>query len=160
MRAKVGLVAHATFLYPALTVRENLGFAGRLYGVSRPAARADTLLSEHGLEDWAEVPAGTLSRGLAQRVAIARGLVHDPPILLLDEPFSGLDARSADRLADCLQNLRQRERAIVLASHDLERAAMLSDRALVLRRGRVALDAGSEALSAGALERAVSDAAS
>jgi heme exporter protein A len=158
-RARVGLVGHATFLYPELSARENLVFAGRLMGVRDAAARAERLLLEHDLADGAERPARALSRGLAQRVAIARALVHDPPVLLLDEPFTGLDPRSADALARRLAALRGAGRTLVLVSHDLARAVELADAALVLARGRVALEAAGPALTEGALAAALAGAA-
>jgi heme exporter protein A len=156
-RGRVGYIGHATFLYPALTARENLVFAARLYGVSDPAARAAALLTELGLDGVTDRAAGTFSRGLAQRLSIARALVHDPALVLLDEPFTGLDPLSADRLAARIEQLRDAGRALVLVSHDLARTASLADRVLVLRLGRVerAIDAK---LAADALERAYRDA--
>ena len=136
-RGRVGYIGHASFLYPALSARENLLFAARLYGVADPALRARELLAEQELESVAEQPAGAFSRGLAQRLAIARGLVHDPPVVLLDEPFTGLDPGSADRLAERIRGLRAGGRALVLVTHDLAQAAALADRAIVLMRGRV-----------------------
>jgi heme ABC exporter ATP-binding subunit CcmA len=154
MRGRVGYVGHATFLYGNLSARENLIFAARLYGVAEPARRADALLAEQGLEALAARPAGSLSRGQAQRLAIARGLVHDPPVVLLDEPFTGLDPTSADRLGARLRALAAAGRAVVLVTHDLAQAAALGDRALLLVRGRVAHDSGATAPSAAALEAA------
>ncbi len=134
-RSQIGLVAHETFLYPALTARENLVLAGRLFGVAAPRPRADALLEALELEPLADVLAAALSRGSAQRVAIARALMHDPPILLLDEPFAGLDVRAAERLEERLLALRTAGHALVLVSHDLPRAARLADRGLLLVRG-------------------------
>lgn len=135
-RAAVGLVGHSTFLYPALSVRENLELTGRLYGLQGREERAAQLLAEHGLAAVAERRAGSLSRGMSQRLSIARALVHNPPLLLLDEPFTGLDPRASERLARGLSALRAEGRASVLVTHDLARAAELCDRALVLARGR------------------------
>jgi heme exporter protein A len=158
-RARVGLVAHATFLTPQLTARENLLFAARLYGVASPGARAAELIAAHELGSFAERRAGELSRGMAQRVAIARALVHEPALLLLDEPFTGLDARAAERLAEHLAAQRGNARACVLVTHELARAAQLATRALVLVRGRArALDAaalGSAAALTAAYREAV-----
>jgi heme exporter protein A len=151
-RGVVGYIGHATFLYPALSARENLLFAARLYGVADPAGRARVLLAEQGLDAVAERPAGSFSRGLAQRLAIARGLVHDPEVVLLDEPFTGLDPGSALQLARRIQRLRADGRAIVLVTHDLAQAAALADRAVVLLRGRVVH--ASERASAAELESA------
>ena len=135
-RAGVGLIGHATFLYGELTVRENLELAARLHGLSDARERAERGLAALDLGAFAERPAGTLSRGLAQRVAIARALVHDPGLVLLDEPFTGLDPRAASRLVARLRELSAAGRACVLVTHDLEHAAALADRVLVLVRGR------------------------
>ncbi|MDJ0852614.1 MAG: heme ABC exporter ATP-binding protein CcmA [Myxococcota bacterium] len=136
-RARVGYVGHATLLYPALTARENLVFTARMYGVRDPGSRAAVLLDEQGLAHVADRPVAGFSRGMAQRVAIARGLVHDPGVVLLDEPFTGLDRRAAERLLERLLALRGAGRTLVLATHDLAAAARLADRALVLARGQV-----------------------
>ena len=143
-RQRIGLIGHATFLYPALTARENLALAARLWKVADPEERASQLLDEQDLQAAADRPVGGFSRGMAQRVAIARALVHDPEILLLDEPFTGLDPTAADRLAGRLAAARGR-RTSLLVSHDLARAASLADAALVLVRGE------ARALPTGAL---------
>ena len=137
-RARVGYIGHATLLYPALTARENLIFAARVQGVADPAGRAQALLEDEGLGSAADRLVGGFSRGMAQRVAIARGLVNDPAIVLLDEPFTGLDRRAAERLAERLETLRRAGHTLILVTHDLARAAQLADAALVLGRGRVA----------------------
>ncbi len=133
-RARVGVVFHETLLYPALTARENLILAGRLFGVREPPRRAEALLARLELGAAAERRAATFSRGTAQRVAIARALVHDPPVLLLDEPFSGLDARAVELVEDLLRGLAG-QRTIVLASHDLPLAARLAQSGLLLAAG-------------------------
>jgi ABC-type multidrug transport system ATPase subunit len=143
-RRAIGLVGHATFLYPTLTTRENLLLAARLYGLDAPAERAQRMLAEEELLAVAERRAGALSRGLAQRAAIARALLHDPKLVLLDEPWTGLDARAAERLSRRLAALQADGRALVIVSHDLARVAGLAARALVLVRGRAAwLEAGA-----------------
>jgi len=143
-RRAVGLVGHATFLTPTLTTRENLLLAARLYGLDSPAERAARALAAEELEAVAERRAGALSRGLAQRAAIARALLHDPKLVLLDEPWTGLDARAAARLSQRLLAEKRAGRALVVVTHDLARAAGLADRALVLVRGRAAwLDAAA-----------------
>lgn len=136
-RARIGLVGHETFLYPELTARENLLFAARLHGVADPAARAERLLAEAGLDGVADRPVRGFSRGMAQRVAVARGLVHDPAVLLLDEPFTGLDRAAAGRLAERLAGLRSGGRTLVLVTHDVAAAARLAGAAIVLARGRI-----------------------
>jgi heme exporter protein A len=152
-RRLVGYIGHATFLYPALSARENLEFAARLYGVADPRATARALLDGLDLASVAERAAGAFSRGLSQRLAIARALVHDPALVLLDEPFTGLDPVSADRLADRIERLRAAGRALVLVTHDLARAAALADRALLLCGGRVAWSSDARC-DAASLERA------
>ena len=153
-RARVGYIGHATLLYATLSARENLVFAARLQRVRNPGARADALLEEEGLAQVAGRPAGSFSRGMAQRLAIARGLVHDPQVVLLDEPFTGLDRRSAERLAQRLRDLHREGRTLVLVTHDLERALESADSAVVLSRGRVALATSGGAENAAELERA------
>ncbi len=153
-RQFVGYIGHATFLYPQLTARENLRFTARLYGVEDADARIAALLEELALEAVADRVAASFSRGLAQRLAIARALVHDPQLLLLDEPFTGLDPVSADQLATRIDALRGADRAVVLVTHDLARAAALADRTIVLVDGRVAFASSGAAQSAGELETA------
>ena len=156
-RARIGYVGHATLLYSALSARENLIFAGRLHGLADPAGRAEVLLREQGLAAAADRPVGAFSRGMAQRVAIARGLVHDPPVMLLDEPFTGLDRAASRALAERLGTLREAGRTVLLVTHELDRAAQLADLALVLDAGRAAWRSEGP-LDAAGLERAYLDA--
>ncbi|MDJ0868389.1 MAG: heme ABC exporter ATP-binding protein CcmA [Myxococcota bacterium] len=137
-RRLVGYVGHATFLYPELSALENLLFAARLHGLPERERRARARLDEVGLSGVADQPARGFSRGMAQRLAIARALVHEPEVVLLDEPFSGLDAPSAERLAARIEALRADGRTVVMATHDLDRAAALGDASLILVRGRPA----------------------
>jgi heme exporter protein A len=137
-RTRIGYIGHAALLYPTLLARENLIFAARMQGVADPAGRAQALLQDEGLGAAADRLVGGLSRGMAQRVAIARGLVGNPAIVLLDEPFTGLDRSAAERLAERLEALRRAGHTLILVTHDLARAAQLADAALVLSRGRVA----------------------
>ena len=154
-RALVGFIGHASLLYPSLSARENLLFAARLQQVTGAAMRIEQLLETSGLARVADVPIAGFSRGMSQRLSIARGLVHDPPLLLLDEPFTGLDPGAAARLAERLASLHAAGRTLVLVTHDPKRAAELSDRAIVLAGGRVVFERhGSEGF-AEALERAV-----
>jgi heme exporter protein A len=153
-RARVGFVGHATLLYPTLTARENLLFAARLHGVPDPGPRCDRLLAEEGLADVAGRPAGDFSRGMAQRLAIARGLIHEPDLVLLDEPFTGLDRASAERLAARLARLHEGGRSVLLVTHDFERALEVSEAAVVLSGGRITARAEVDAANAPDLERA------
>ncbi len=137
LRSLVGYVAHATLLYGELTARENLAFAMRLQGRSPDRERIDRLLESLALGDVADRPAGGFSRGMAQRLSIARAVVHDPQLLLLDEPFTGLDETAAERLREQLRAQRAAGRTLVLITHDPRRAIELTDRALVLADGRL-----------------------
>ncbi len=137
LRGAVGYVGHATLLYGELTARENLEFAARLHGRRPTADRIDPILGEFSLLEVAERRAGTFSRGMAQRLSIARAIVHEPSLLLLDEPFTGLDELSAERLSTRLTAQRESGRTLVVVTHDPRRAIELSDRSIVLHRGRV-----------------------
>ncbi len=150
-RGDVGYLGHATLLYPELTAAENLAFVGRLHGVTDPGGRARTLLEEEGLAEVADRRAGTFSRGMAQRLSIARARVHDPALVLLDEPFTGLDLPAAERLAARVGALRDAGHGLVLVTHDVRQAAELCDTVLVLSGGRVALHADAATTSADAL---------
>jgi heme exporter protein A len=151
-RRRIGYVGHATGLYPALTARENLIFAGRLYDVPDAGDRADAALAREGLAPVSGRPVGGFSRGMAQRLAIARSLLHDPPVVLLDEPFTGLDRASEARLVARLAELRREGRTVIWVTHDPERAARGSDAAIVLAGGRVVRRAVGDEVEAGALE--------
>jgi len=115
---RVGLVAHYSMLYDALTARENLRFFARLHGVDN-VRRADALLERMGLAAFGDERVGAFSRGMTQRLSIARALLHDPEILLLDEPLTGLDDASCDKVLEVLGELRDRGRALLIASHQL-----------------------------------------
>jgi heme exporter protein A len=147
-RARIGMIGHQLMLYRDLTALENLVFFGRLYGVPDVRQRAMTLLDFVSLADRAHDPVRALSRGMAQRVAIARSLMHDPDLLLTDEPFTGLDYLSARRLEDCLTDLHAGGRTIILATHDLEQGLRLAERMVVLCDGRITLDRPTDGLDA------------
>jgi heme ABC exporter ATP-binding subunit CcmA len=129
LRARIGFVAHAPGLYPALSATENLEFFCILQGV-RKTNVAETL-AVVGLSDVAKRPAGQLSRGMQQRLAIGRAILHDPKLLVLDEPDASLGSDGADLLAALM-----RDRTVVLATHDHALANRLCQRTLVLRHGR------------------------
>ncbi len=148
LRGHVGYLGHATLLYGELTAAENLVFAARLAGRRGDGARIQDRLEQLGLADVANRRAGSFSRGMAQRLAIARALVHDPSLLLLDEPFTGLDESAAARLAAQLAALRGSDRTLVLVTHDPRRAVELSDRSLLLANGRIAETSRRESASA------------
>ncbi len=148
IRAGIGLIGHQPMLYRDLSALENLVFFGRLHDLSEPTVRAMDLLEFVGLADRAHDAVKTFSRGMVQRVSIARSLLHEPRLLLADEPFAGLDAPSARTVERLLEELNGRGMAVILANHDVRQSLRLAQRVLVLRRGRLALDAPAASLSA------------
>ena len=137
LRSRIGVLGHDLFLYPELTARENLTFFAGLYGMQHPAAAAGAALERAGLQDRADDPVSSFSRGMRQRVALERSLIHGPRLVLLDEPFTGLDDASAAALVARLRGLRESGAIVVLATHDLDLAEGLLDHALFLRDGRM-----------------------
>ena len=140
IRRAVGLVSHQTLLYDDLTLHENLTFAARLYGLPSPSAAARSALDEAGLGARADDSPRRLSRGLAQRAAIARALLHRPRLLLLDEPFTALDAAASERLRSELRARREQGLGIVLVTHQLAEAWEVATRIAVIVDGRWACD--------------------
>lgn len=137
VRGTIGVLGHQTYLYDDLTLSENLRFYGRLYAVPHLEARIRTALDEVGLGARASDLVRTLSRGMQQRVALARAVLHEPSILLLDEPESGLDEQAQRGLAALVSSWAGEGRSVLFASHRLEWAQQLADRAIVLRDGTV-----------------------
>jgi ABC-type multidrug transport system ATPase subunit len=136
VRGRIGVLGHDLFLYGDLTARENLAFFGRLYGVTGLDARVDAALARARLSDRASDRVASFSRGLRQRLALERALLHDPRLVLLDEPFTGLDDESARLLVARLRDLRAAGAIVIMATHDFETADAVVDRALCLRDGR------------------------
>ena len=132
----VGMVAHDAMLYDDLTATENLEFFGALHGLT-DAGRPRALLDRMGLTPWADERVRTFSRGMLQRLSIARALLGDPAILLLDEPFSGLDDQSSQAVRRVFGELRDRGCALVVVTHNLTEVADLSDRVAFLSGGRL-----------------------
>jgi ABC-type multidrug transport system ATPase subunit len=133
----IGFVAHESHLYPELTAGENLLFAARMYALPQPRQHVLAMLAKTGLERHAGQAAGRLSQGLRQRLSLAAALLHDPPIVLLDEPFAGLDAAGRVWLEGWIRELRTRQRAIVFSSHDDRQSQVLADRMVELRSGQL-----------------------
>lgn len=137
VRPLLGVLGHRTFLYGDLTAQENLQFYGRLFGVDTSLPHITALLGLVGLDGQARQRVRTYSRGMQQRLAIARVLLHRPPLLLLDEPYTGLDQYAAMRLQDVLYDLRQSKRTIILSTHDLQRGLRVCDELVIQSRGRI-----------------------
>lgn len=151
VRSLVGVVCHQTFLYSELTGLENLEFYARLYGVAEPRERACQMLRLVGMEAHAGISIRQMSRGMQQRVALARAIVHDPMVLLLDEPDTGLDQRWSGFLVDLLQEVSRQGRSVVVTTHNLERSLDLADRVAVLNAGKLVFEADRGELDAGSL---------
>jgi heme exporter protein A len=139
-KAAIGFVSHTTFLYGDLTVYENLKFFGVLFALSRVERRIQTALDLFGLGDRARTPVRQLSRGLQQRVSLARAFLHEPQFLLLDEPFTGLDALTVSVLEGLMRELPAKGKAVVFSTHDFERGSALARRLVVLEAGRIRYD--------------------
>ena len=141
LRRAIGVLAHDSFLYGGLTAEENLAFYARLYELADGPSRASALLDEVGLAEEARVrQVRTYSRGMVQRVALARALLHEPRVLLLDEPFTGIDRTGAAALALTLARAVERGCVCLVVSHDLEALAGIADHVAVLRRGKLEHD--------------------
>lgn len=139
-RRAVGFLSHHAFVYDDLTARENLRFAAALHGLDGVESRIDAALDAAGLTRRADATVAGFSRGMLQRLAIARATLHDPALLLLDEPFTGLDAPAGDALRERLAALRA-GRALVCVTHEPSELWTLASRVVVLVGGRVVLDA-------------------
>jgi len=137
LRARLGLLGHDLYLYPELTARENLTFFARLFGLADTAAVVDAALVRANLADRGDDAVAGFSRGMRQRLALERALLHQPRLLLLDEPFTGLDDASGQALVARLKGLRDRGCIVIVATHDLDLAEGLLDRLAVLRDGRL-----------------------
>ncbi len=148
-RGAVGLIAHATMLYGALSARENVEFAARLHGVRDYRAAAASALERMRVLGRASAPVRALSRGMQQRVAIARAIVHAPSVILLDEPFTGLDDSGASALTTLLTTLRDGGAALVLVTHNLPEGLALATHVSVMRDGRFARCEERSAIDAG-----------
>ena len=142
IRRDIGLVSHQSFLYPDLTVRENLELYARLYSLA--AGRVGEALERSGLAARRDAAVRSLSRGMLQRLTIARALLHEPRLLLLDEPYTGLDPAAAERLSDRLAELKSEHRAIILTTHNLDRGLAIADRVAVIERGRIVFAGDAE----------------
>jgi heme exporter protein A len=138
LRRHIGLISHNPLLYGDLTPDENLSFFSRMYDLPDAAPRIDTVLEQVGLAARRRDPVRTFSRGMVQRLAIARAILHDPAIMLLDEPYTGLDLQAADMLRSVLQELAASNRTVILTTHNLEQGLEMCDRAVILNRGRLA----------------------
>jgi heme exporter protein A len=137
-RAHIGLISHQSMLYRALTAVENVEFAAKLYGVQNPREAALRALDRMRILDRAETPVRSLSRGLQQRVSIARAIAHEPSVVLLDEPYTGLDAVGGAALTDMLHLLRGAGAALLLVTHNIDEGLEVASHAAIMLAGRIA----------------------
>ena len=139
-RTLVGFVGHQTLLYSDLTCRENLAFYAKLYGVKHPQVRIESVLEQVSLADRADRRVRTLSHGMQKRLSVARAILHEPAVLLLDEPESGLDSDSVASLGGLLRDWTSSGRTALLTTHSFEIGQAWADCVLTLDRGRLAVE--------------------
>ena len=151
-RGLLGLISHQSMLYSALTARENVEFAARLYGVTDARLAATKALERMRIADRADAPVRSLSRGLQQRVSIARAIVHEPRVVLLDEPYTGLDAAGGAALTDMLLSLRAGGATLVLVTHNVEEGLAVATLAAVMLGGRVVRRDDARAIDQGSFQ--------
>jgi heme exporter protein A len=157
LRARIGMLGHDLFLYGDLTARENLEFFGRLHRVADLRPRVDAALQQARLEARGGDRVAGFSRGMRQRLALERALIHDPRLVLLDEPFTGLDDESTSLLVDRLRALRTAGAIVIMATHDFDTADGLVDRAVCLTNGRLQPIAGGQGTLRERFRRAVGE---
>jgi heme exporter protein A len=156
-RGRIGVLSHQTFLYGNLSARENLDFYARLYGLDERRARVDRALEEVGLADRGDDRVRGFSRGMQQRLALARTLLHEPELVLLDEPYTGLDPHAAAMLRRVLERLRDGRRTVVLVTHNLAQGLELATRVVVQVAGRWVSDEPRAAVDATEFDRLYRD---
>jgi heme exporter protein A len=152
VRQKIGFVSHQPLLYLDLTAEENLRFYARIYGLRNFQQRMDAILDLVGLEYRRKDLVRTFSRGMQQRLAIGRAVLHDPEVMLFDEPHTGLDQEACDMLDGILKEVASRGRTVVMTSHDLARVEDLANRFDVLCQGSITASCIKENLSGNLLD--------
>lgn len=152
IRRRIGVVTHQTFLYSNLTAYENLEFYSRMYDVPRRKERIHELVAMVGMTSRLHDRVDTLSRGMQQRLSIARSLLHKPAIMLLDEPETGLDQQAVSMLWKALQEEEEEKRTIILTTHNLERGLELGERLLILDKGKIVYEGSRQGLDLAGLK--------
>lgn len=152
-RRQIGLVSHRTLLYDDLTAEENLFFYGRMYGLGGLKARVAEVLEQVELTHRRRDPVRTYSRGMQQRLSIARAILHQPKVMLLDEPYTGLDQRATRALRGLLVALAREGKTVLMTTHDLSLGLESADRVAVLAEGTIAYESDARALDAKAFRR-------
>ncbi|NQT72150.1 MAG: heme ABC exporter ATP-binding protein CcmA [Chloroflexi bacterium] len=146
VRRRIGVVSHQTFLYDNLTAYENLKFYGKMYDVPDLEQRIVDVITKVGLESRLRDRVGIFSRGMQQRLSIARAILHDPPIMLLDEPETGLDEQARSTLSELLKTLVAGNRTVLLTTHNLEWGFALADRLAILVKGKIVYEDSKQSL--------------
>ena len=136
LRSRIGVISHATCLYPDLTALENLLFYAKLYGLDDPEERASKSISAAGLQLRRHDPVRIYSRGMQQRLAIARATLHDPSVLFLDEPFTGLDLTATNGLKNKLHDLHTDKRTLIMTTHDISCGLEMCDKVAIQNKGK------------------------
>jgi heme exporter protein A len=136
LRSRIGVISHATCLYPDLTALENLLFYAKLYGLDDPEERANKSISASGLQLRRHDPVRIYSRGMQQRLAIARATLHDPSVLFLDEPFTGLDLTATNGLKNKLHDLHKDKRTLIMTTHDISCGLEMCDKVAIQNKGK------------------------
>jgi len=152
-RHRIGMLSHRGFLYARLTAEENLRFYGGLFGLDDLDRRIPERLERVGLADRARFPVQQLSHGMKQRLSLARALLHDPDVVLLDEPYTGLDPRAATVLRGVLTELRDGRRTVVMVTHNLKEGLALASRVAIQVGGRFAWEGAGADIARGDFER-------
>ena len=137
VRRQIGVLTHDPLLYDDLTARENLRFAARMFDIDNAGERIETVADKLDIASRLDQRVGTLSHGWKKRFSLARALLHDPPILLMDEPESGLDEQALTGLGDLLREESERRRTVVLTTHNFERGLEFGDEVAILAKGRM-----------------------
>jgi len=145
-RVRVGYVSHQSLLYNELTGFENLLFYGNLYGLDKPFRQASDMLTKMGLEEAGQRLVREYSRGMKQRLTLARALLHDPSLLLLDEPYTGLDQHGSRLLTRILRSVKEEGSTVLLITHNLREGLELCSRAVIQHRGRLVFEASPDEL--------------
>lgn len=136
-RKHFGIISHQLFLYGNLSALENLKFYGSLYGIKNPEKKGEELLKQLNIYKQKDDLVRTFSRGMLQRVSIARALIHNPDIIFLDEPYTGLDSFAAEKLSDILKEQLTNNKTIIMVTHNIETGLSLADTVVIMNKGRI-----------------------
>lgn len=148
VRRSIGFLTGTTGLYPRLTAREVVRYFGRMYGLDEASAarRIDGLFAKLGITEYQNKRCGDLSSGMKQKVSIARAIVHDPPVLILDEPTTGLDVLASQHIVEFIQESRQQGKCVIFSTHIMSEAERLCDEIAIIHRGHIVAQGTVEAL--------------